>query len=74
MSENITSQIQDKVTSMLIKSTISDFEKLNEYILPEELKLSLVQNDYIHLNQLNDIKNEDFNHICFIGKYSKLFT
>lgn len=72
MSENITSQIQDKVTSMLIKSTISDFEKLNEYILPEELKLSLVQNDYIHLNQLNDIKNEDFNHICFIGKYSKL--
>jgi hypothetical protein len=72
MSENIISEIQGKVTSMLIKSTISDFEKLNEYVLPDELKTSLVVNDLIHLNQLNDIKNEEFNHICFIGKYSKL--
>jgi hypothetical protein len=72
MSENVISEIQGKITSSLIKSTINDFEKLNEYVLPDELKSSLVLNDFIHLNQLNDIKNEEFNHICFIGKYSKL--
>jgi hypothetical protein len=72
MSENITSQIQDKVALKLINSAISDFEKLNEYVLPDELKSSLILSDLVHLNQLNDIKNEEFNHICFIGNYSKL--
>ena len=27
----------------------------------------------VGLNQLNDIKNQDFDHICFIGNYTNLF-
>ena len=51
---------------------INIFETKNNYKLPEFLITASRFNDLVHLNQLNDIKNQEFNHICFIGNYSKI--
>jgi len=45
----------------------------SDYKIPDFLIEASRFNDLIHLNQLNDIKNQEFNHFCFIGSYSKLF-
>jgi len=50
------------------------FEKHNNFVLPEYLKEAILYSDLIHLNQLNDIKNQEFNHISFIGNYSDLLS
>jgi hypothetical protein len=51
---------------------INLFEKQNEFALSEYLKESILYSDLIHINQLNDIKNQEYNHISFIGNYSEL--
>jgi len=51
---------------------LKNFEFINNYQLPDYLKSASAYNDLIHLNQLNDIKNEEFNHICYIGNYSTI--
>jgi len=48
------------------------FEKQNGFVLSDYLKETILYSDLIHLNQLNDIKNQEFNHISFIGNYSDL--
>jgi len=57
-----------------IKDFIQEFETVNQFQLPSELKEAFVYSDLIHLNQTNDIKNQEFNHISFIGKYSELLA
>ena len=59
---------------MDISLLINDFEKNNNYQLPTYLKEAAVFNKMIHLNQFNDIKNQEFNHICFIGDYNEIFS
>ena len=51
---------------------LKNFESNNNYQIPDYLKSAGAFNDLIHLNQLNDVKNEEFNHISFIGNYSKI--
>ena len=63
----------DILSQIPILSQIDQFEKTNDYSLPPELKIAAQFNNLIHLNQLNDIKNQDFDHICFIGNYTNLF-
>jgi len=58
---------------MDIVSYVNDFEKKNDYDVPSYLKEAFKFNNLIHLNQLNDIKNQDFDHVCFIGNYINLF-
>jgi hypothetical protein len=50
------------------------FETINEYTLPEYLKETVTFSNFIHVNQLNDIKNQIYNHITFIGNYTDLFN
>jgi len=58
---------------MDILSHINNFEKNNDYLVSPYLKEASIFNNLIHLNQLNDIKNQEFDHICFIGNYVNLF-
>ena len=48
------------------------FEKHNNFVLSDYLKQAILYSNLITLNQLNDIKNQEFNHISFIGNYSDL--
>jgi hypothetical protein len=48
------------------------FEKNNNFTISEYLKEAILYSNLIHLNQLNDIKNQEFNHVSFIGNYSDL--
>ena len=50
------------------------FETINEYTLPEYLKETVTFSNFIHVNQLNDIKNQIYNHVSFIGNYTDLFN
>jgi len=63
----------DSLCQVNILDIINAFEKNNDYCIPSNLKNAAQFNNLIHLNQLNDIKNEDFDHICFIGNYTNLF-
>ena len=45
-----------------------------EYKLPVFLQECVLYSDLIHMVQLNDLKNQRFNHITFIGKYSEILT
>ena len=51
---------------------VAKFEETNGFVLSDYLKESVKYNDLIHLNQINDIKNQEYNHISFFGNYSDL--
>jgi len=53
-------------------SNVELFEQNNNYILPEFMKECIRFNELIHINQLNDIKNQEYNHVSFIGNYNDL--
>ena len=53
-------------------SLVEDFEKNNNYTLPEFMKQAIRFNELIHVNQLNDIKNQEYNHVSFVGNYTEL--
>ena len=57
-----------------ISDLITVFETRNQYKISDDLKETIIYSDFIHLNQLNDIKNQIYNHISFIGNYSNLFS
>ena len=63
----------ESLCNVNILDNISIFEKANDYSVSAYLKTAAQFNNLIHLNQLNDIKNQDFNHVCFIGNYTNLF-
>ena len=63
----------ESLCNVNILDNISVFEKANNYSVPAYLKTAAQFNNLIHLNQLNDIKNQDFDHVCFIGNYTNLF-
>jgi hypothetical protein len=45
-----------------------------DYQLPLFLQECVLYSDLVHMVQLNDLKNQRFNHITFIGKYSEILT
>jgi hypothetical protein len=45
-----------------------------EYQLPVFLQECVLFSDLVHMVQLNDLKNQRFNHITFIGKYSEILS
>lgn len=45
-----------------------------DYELPLFLQECILYSDLIHMVQLNDLKNQRFDHITFIGKYSEILT
>jgi len=53
-------------------SLVEDFEKNNNYTLSDFMKQAIRFNELIHVNQLNDIKNQEYNHVSFIGNYNEL--
>ena len=53
-------------------SLVEDFEKNNNYTLSDFMKQTIRFNELIHVNQLNDIKNQEYNHVSFIGNYNDL--
>ena len=63
-------EVQNENSSNI--NLISLFEKYNEFVLSDYLKESILYSNLINLNQLNDIKNQEFNHVSFIGEYSDL--
>jgi hypothetical protein len=56
---------------MSLDTLIETFENKNEYKLSEYIKEGVQMSNLIHLNQINDIKNQEFNHIAFIGNFNE---
>lgn len=59
---------------MSLNTLIESFENKNDYKLSEYIKEAIKVSNLIHLNQINDIKNQEFNHISFIGDFNEAFN
>ena len=57
-----------------IEKIISIFEDNNNFKVPEFIKDCIKNSNLIQMNQINDIKNQEFNHISFMGNYLDLLN
>jgi len=59
-------EIQNSLNFDLVKG----FEQRNNFFLSLDLKEAIAFSENIYMNQLNDIKNQEYNHVSFLGKYT----